>query len=64
MWFVRSTLTVIECDDISPCFRKSSLEEMGPANVGLLLESSFQTSEEVLVKFIVFFVVEGWRLVG
>ena len=57
-------LTVIECDDVLPCFRKSSSEEMGPANVGLSLESSFQTSEEALVKFIVFFVVEGWRLVG
>ena len=57
-------LAVIECDDISPCFRKSSSEEMGQANVGLSLESSFQTSEEALVKFIVFFMVEGWRLVG
>ena len=44
--------------------RKSSSKEMGPANVSLLVESSFQTSEEVLVKFIVFFVVKGWRLVG
>ena len=55
-------LTVIECDDILSCFHKSSLEEMGPDNVGL--ESSFQTSEEALVKFIVFFMVEGLRLVG
>ena len=61
MWFVQSLLT-IDCNYFSPCFRESSLEEMGPANVSLSLESGFQTSEEVLVKFIVFLVVNvgGW----
>ena len=63
MGFVESLLSIVNCDHFSPCFRESSLEEMGPANVGLSLESSFQTSEEVLVIFIVFLVVKCGRLV-
>ena len=64
MWFIRVLLSVIDCNHISPRFCESSLEEIGPANVGLSLESSFQTDEEAPVKFIVFFMVECRRLVG
>ena len=63
MGFVGSLLSVVNCNHFSPCFCELSSEEMGPANVSLSLESSFQTSEEVLVKFIVFLVVKCGRLV-
>ena len=64
MGFIGSSLSIVNCDHFSPCFHESSSEEMGPANVSLSLESSFQTSKEMLIKFIVFLVVKCGRLVG
>lgn len=63
MWFIRLAFFVIQCDNVFPCFGESSAEEMGPADVILFLEGSFEAGLEALVEGIVIGEYEGRGLV-